>query len=238
MAALQANGYEVEIYEAAPATPAVRDVGFAACEREPSQGPPPAEFGPGPHHYVVEFVGPVKPEWLAEIEAHGGRALEPMPPASYIVALGWAGVRLDHDRRRIYVHSVVHYGAEMRVDAGLTETLSSDPLLARGLIRGEPAAAAGSPGVERVPTIFSVRFFEADDLVAALPAIRDLGGTPGEVAAGSTVTTVSFEPDDPAIGAKVAQLARLHGVRVGGALRAAAAAQRRGGRADGREGGE
>ena len=102
----------------------------------------------------------------------------------------------------------------MRVDAGLTESLSSDPLLARGLIRGEPAAAAGSPGVERVPTIFSVRFFEADDLVAALPVIRDLGGTPGEVAAGSTVTTVSFDPADPAIGAKVAQLVQLHGVRV------------------------
>ena len=32
--------------------------------------------------------------------------------------------------------------------------------------------------------------------------------------AGSTVTTVSFEPDDPDIAAKVAQLARLHGVRV------------------------
>ena len=86
VAALQANGYEVEIYEAAPAQPAVRDVGFAASERVP-QGPPPAEFGPGPHHYVVEFVGPVKPEWLAAIEAHGGRALEPLPPSSYIVAL-------------------------------------------------------------------------------------------------------------------------------------------------------
>ena len=235
VAALQANGYEVEIYEAAPATSG-REVGFSARESIP-QGPPPAEYGPGPHHYVVEFVGPVKPEWLAEIEAHGGRALEPMPPASYIVALDgpaydWITTGPD------YVHSVVHYGSAMRVDAGLTESLSSDPLLARGLIRGEPAAAAGSPGVERVPTIFSVRFFEADDLVAALPAIRDLGGTPGEVAAGSTVTTVSFDPADPAIGAKVAQLVQLHGVRVGRALRSAAASQRRGGRADGRQGGK
>ena len=212
VAALQANGYEVEIYEAAPATPGVREVGFGRAGAAP-QGPPPAEFGPGPHHYVVEFGGPIKPEWLAAIEAHGGRALEPMPPSSYVVALDgpaydWITTGPD------YVHSVVHYGTEMRVDAGLTESLSSDPLLARGLIRGEPRPQPQSPGVERVSTIFSVRFFEADDLVAALPAIRDLGGTPGEVATGSTVTTVSFEPDDPAIGAKVEQLVQLHGVRV------------------------
>ena len=136
-----------------------------------------------------------------------------MPPASYVIALD--GPAYDWiTKGPDYVHSVVHYGTEMRVDAGLTESLSSDPLLARGLIRGEPDAAAASPGVERVPTIFSVRFFEPDDLVAALPAIRDLGGTPGEVAAGSTVTTVSFDPADPAIGAKVAQLVQLHGVRV------------------------
>ena len=220
---LQANGYEVEVYEAAPATPSVRGSG-SPRRAQPPQGPPPAEFGPGPHHYVVEFGGPIKPEWLAAIEAHGGRALEPMPPSSYVVALDgpayeWITTGPD------YVHRVVHYGSEMRVDADLTETLSSDPLLARGLIRGEPDAAAAAPGVERVPTIFSVRFFEADDLVAALPAIRDLGGTPGEVAAGSTVTTVSFEPDDPDIGAKVEQLAQAARRPCGGTLRSAAASQ-------------
>jgi hypothetical protein len=58
VAALQTSGYEVEVYEAAPATPAVREVGLAA-QAQPPQGPPPAEFGPGPHHYVVEFGGPI-----------------------------------------------------------------------------------------------------------------------------------------------------------------------------------
>ncbi len=206
---LQSSGYEVEVY-AAPAAPAVRGAGFGAREMV-SQGPPPAEFGPGPHHYVVEFVGPVKPTWLEAIDAHGGHALEPMPPFSYVVALDgpaydWVTAGPD------YVRSVVHYGSEMRMDPGLADTLAEDPLLSRGSLRtvDEPEA----PGAERVLTIFSVRFFEADDLVAALPAIRDLGGTPGEVTPGSTVTTVSFAPDDPDIGAKVEQVARLHGVRV------------------------
>ena len=73
--------------------------------------------------------------------------------------------RTTGSRRSGYVRSVGHYGVEMRVDAGLAETLDSDPLLARGLIRGAPEAVAASPGVERVPTIFTVRFFEPDDLV-------------------------------------------------------------------------
>ena len=84
----------------------------------------------------------LKSEWLAEIAAHGGRALEPLPPSSYIIALD--GPAYDWITTvPSYVHSVLHYGAEMRVDAGLTETLNSDPLLTRGLIRGEPAPAAG-----------------------------------------------------------------------------------------------
>ena len=97
MAALQANGYEVEIYEAAPATSTVRGVGFAASAPTP-QGPPPAEFGPGPHHYVVEFVGPVKSEWLAEIEAHGGRGTGTDAARQLHRRARRPGVRLDHGR--------------------------------------------------------------------------------------------------------------------------------------------
>ena len=51
VAALQASGYEVEIYEAAPATPSVRGGRVRRCDVRCPQGPPPAEFGPGPHHY-------------------------------------------------------------------------------------------------------------------------------------------------------------------------------------------
>ena len=62
-----------------------------------------------------------------------------------------------------------------------------------------------------MPTIFSVRFFDSDDLVQALPKIRDLGGTPSDPAPGSTVITVSFESDG--VAAKIEQVAQLHGVR-------------------------
>ena len=112
-----------------------------------------------------------------------------MPPASYVVALDDAAYKWITTKAS-FVNWVTHYGSEMRIDpepVRHTRRRSAPVALARC----EPSANRRTPGVERVPTIFSVRFFQADDLVAALPAIRDLGDIPGEVAAGSTVTTVS-----------------------------------------------
>ncbi len=204
VAELRASGYEVEIYQAAPSERAAA-MGTSVAE---AQGLPPSEYGPGPHNYVVGFAGPIKSEWLDEITGHGGRPLEPLPPTSYVVALdepAYEWITAEPG----YVQAVTHYGPEMRVDAGLAATLSADPRLSRGRIRA--AAEATPPNVERVPMIFSLRFFEPEDVIHALPKIREVGGTPSDPAPGSTVITVSFEPDD--IAAKVTQVATLHGVR-------------------------
>jgi len=32
---------------------------------------------PGPHHYLVQFVGPIKPEWLDEVRKAGGELRRP-----------------------------------------------------------------------------------------------------------------------------------------------------------------
>ena len=62
VAALQANGYEVEIYEASAGP--VPGVGFGVRERV-SAGTATGRIRPRPASYVVEFGGPIKPEWLA-----------------------------------------------------------------------------------------------------------------------------------------------------------------------------
>lgn len=204
IAGLRAGGYEVEIYRGAPSG---RAAAFGPLAAAPP-GLPPAEYGPGPHNYVVGFAGPIKSEWLDDITAHGGRPLEPLPPASYVVSLD--GPAYDWITAGPgYVQAVTHYGPELRLDAGLAETLSADPRLSRGRVRAMTGPA--TPSAERVPLIFSVRFFEPDDVIQALPKIHELGGTPSDPAPGSTVITVSFAPDD--IAAKVAGVAALHGVR-------------------------
>jgi hypothetical protein len=48
-------------------------------------GPPPEALGRGPHYYLVQFVGPIKPEWLEAIQIHGGTLQNPVPPYAYII---------------------------------------------------------------------------------------------------------------------------------------------------------
>ena len=78
---LRASGYEVEVYRSQPAS------GLAFDAAEPPFDPGPSTYGPGEHYYLVNFAGPIKPEWLTEITQHGGRLQEPEPPHGYVVAL-------------------------------------------------------------------------------------------------------------------------------------------------------
>src|SRR5258706_4959197 len=42
---------------------------------------------PGPHHYVVQFIGPIKQNWLTKIRATGAKLREPRGNFAYVV---WA----------------------------------------------------------------------------------------------------------------------------------------------------
>ena len=91
VAKLRARGFEIEIYQSSTPQPK----SFTAASNA-TAAQPPSIYGPGEHHYLVQFVGPIKPEWLAEIVAHGGRPLEPQPPTGYIVAVDDSAFRVAH----------------------------------------------------------------------------------------------------------------------------------------------
>ncbi len=220
--ALRTQGFEIEVREPTPTVsvrgrplalaPATRDFGVTAAEVVP-QGLSPETYGPGPHYYLVQFVGPIKPEWLTQIEAHGATLQEPTPPYGYIVGLEEASYNWLTTEAS-YVRWVGHYDAELRLAPDLAERITADPFLAHSRAVGEHnEAGERAPDVERVPTTFTVKFFEPDDLEQALPALRDLGGVPGDHAPGATLITVSFPPKQPDLAAKVEQIAHLHGVR-------------------------
>lgn len=207
---LRKSGYEVEIYRTQPSA------AFALESVQSPNDPPPSEFGEGDHYYLVNFVGPIKPEWLTEIAQHGGALQEPEPPHGYVVALN--DPAYDFVTRAPYVDEVRHYGVERRISPDLMQGLGDSPVIARGIIRG-PASLEESvgprmpAGVERVPNAFTVRFFQPEDLAAALTPIRDLGGTPSDPTPGARVITVSFDPEAGNVIGRVEQLAALHGVR-------------------------
>jgi subtilisin family serine protease len=170
-------------------------------------------LGPGPHYYLVDFIGPIKPEWLDEIKAHGGEPKDPVPPYSYVVALDDPAYEwISHEPR--YVGRVTHYDIDMRISPELYDAVANDPFQTRGPVRSAADAdIKPPPTVEPIPATFSVRFFEPADLSQGLPTIAEMGGSVGEYRPDSTLITVSFPPDEPDLTGKLEQLARLHGVR-------------------------
>ena len=158
-----------------------------------------------------------------------------MPPVSYIVALGRPCLRLDHHRAGLRARRrPLRFRDARRPGPGRVHSQRSAPV-----VRPDPGRAVDdrqAPGAERVPTIFSVRFFEADELVAAL-LDPGHGRQAGHLAAGGTITTVSFSSDEPTCGARSSNWRDCTACG-GGVLRPAAASQRRGCPSDGRPGGE
>lgn len=219
MATLQATGYEVEPYQVGPyqappgVQPAASEMRNRVIEADVAAwGPPPAEYGPGKHYYLVQFIGPVKQEWLDEIGASGGDIHHPVPPTGYVVALDEPAY--DRLITMGYVARVMHYSPEMRMSPGLLDGIAQDPALSRGGIRHEADTVTQRPSVaERITNTFLLKFFEAEDLAQALASIQQLGGAPGDLESGSTMLTVSFPPDAADLADKVEQLAYLHGVR-------------------------
>jgi hypothetical protein len=42
-------------------------------------------LAPGPHHYVVQFIGPIKQAWLRRVQAAGAKLRQPMSNFAYVV---------------------------------------------------------------------------------------------------------------------------------------------------------
>jgi serine protease AprX len=206
VAQLRASGYEVEVYGTQP-PPAL---GFDEAQPKGNLGP--ATLGPGSHYYLVSFAGPIKPEWLTEIEQHGGALQEPEPPNGYVVALDDSAYQFVSQAP--YVDEVRHYGVQYRISPDLAEGEGDNPVVSRGIVKRDTAAEVRTPpGVERVPNAFTVRFFQPQDLVDALEPIKQMGGAASEPAPGDTVITVSFLPETEDMPRRIGQVAALHGVR-------------------------
>lgn len=177
-------------------------------------GPPPITYGPGHHYYLVNFIGPVKDEWLKEIEARGGKIQDPVPPYAYIIGLDQAAYEWLTTEPP-YVRFVGHFSPSLRLDAGVSDIPRREPTVGRGRIcERAPAEPATAPKVERVANIYVVRFFEPEDLEQAIPHLHALGATVGDYQPGATIVTVSFPPDTADLSTRIERIGQIHGVKL------------------------
>ena len=70
---------------------------------------------PGLHYYIVQFIGPIKQEWLKDIKKNGAILREPFPNFSYIVEMD--KTVLSKIVSLPYLNWVGHYDPKYRISS-------------------------------------------------------------------------------------------------------------------------
>ena len=156
----------------------------------------------GLHHYLVQFIGPIKEKWLRGVRKAGGTPRAPFGDFTYVVAaevdtikaiaalpyVRWTGRYLPKDR---VTPSVYRF-------AGRKEDNS----------RGELARTKIRPGV------YTVEFFGPEELKAGAPQIKKLGFEVLAKDLSSRVLVISTDKISKAqVSKQIDAVSNVHGVR-------------------------
>ena len=147
----------------------------------------------GAHHYVVQFVGPIKQSWLAQVRKTGAKLREPMGSFAYVV---WAKEdMLPKISALASVRAVGHLPDQSRISSELTGKKTTAP---RRRIR------AGA---------YQVEIFASEDANNIARAARKLGFKVLSQEAKARVILLETEKGEPATKKQLEDLSAVHGVR-------------------------
>jgi hypothetical protein len=151
---------------------------------------------PGPHHYVVQFIGPVKQAWLARLRRTGAIIREPFGGFAYVIRA------TDTVVRRVaglpFVRWLGHLPYAVRV--------------APGLLSGAPPRRKLSRRRER-PGVYTVELFDKRDTARVARSARALGFAILSRDAAAGIILVQSDEATPTRRRQLEQLAAVHGVR-------------------------
>jgi serine protease AprX len=159
-------------------------------------------LAPGPHHYLVQFVGPIKDKWLAGVRRAGGKLRAPYGDFTYVVLaepdvikkiaslpfVRWSGRYIPRDR---VAPSVFKFAGRKLGDT-----------------RGDLPRTKVRPGV------YTVEFFGPEEAKASVPGVKKLGFDVLTEDAGAGLLVVKTDRvGKPNVTAQIEALANIHGVR-------------------------
>ena len=151
----------------------------------------------GRHHYLVQFVGPIKSAWLKAVRAAGGELREPYRDFTYIVRADAAALK------RIAALRSVRWLGHLPHRARIATS-----------VRNPKRAGAGTLPRSRIRAgLFTVQFFGAAELKRALAPIKKLGFkiVAKDPKAKLVVVATDALPDKE--WAQIEKLSAIHGVR-------------------------
>ncbi|MCE8422873.1 MAG: hypothetical protein J5U16_02940, partial [Candidatus Methanoperedens sp.] len=152
----------------------------------------------GMHHYIDQFIGPVKEEWKEEIKRLGGILCDPLPSFAYIVEMD--GQTRDELLKQSFIRGVGHYEDSYRLSPELLEevkviqsarSMGRAPLKA-GEAADKPTLSKKAPAT---PNAFSVSFHTRQNLDEARTNIVALGADISGDSESGKIITVTFPPD-------------------------------------------
>ncbi len=169
--------------------------------------------GPDKHHYIVQFIGPIKEEWKKDIQDEGGILCDPLSSYSYIVEMN--SETREKVRRLPFIRWIGHYDPSFRISSGLHKDLAKKEVYENIKERTAALGTAEAPskkvkplpkGHETIHGKYSISFHTEENLKDAIPKIKTLGGEiVGEY---GKVVTISLPSE------KLTELAKVHGVKL------------------------
>lgn len=162
------------------------------------------DLPPGEHHYLVQFVGPIKKAWLAAVRRAGGEVVAPWSGFTMVVRAA------TRDVPKIAALRVVRWMGHLPYNARLSP-------LAKGASRGEKADPL-TPRTHYLPGAYAVQFFRRDLAEKGAPKVRRLGFEILDFAPRSAVMIVrakaSTDGRNDRLDVRLRDLSHVHGVRL------------------------
>ncbi|MFX0194486.1 MAG: S8 family serine peptidase [Candidatus Hodarchaeota archaeon] len=171
--------------------------------------------GPESHHYIVQFIGPIKEEWKTSVREIGGIICDPLPSYSYIVEMD------SQMRNRViklpFVRWVGHYDPAYRISPRLIQEVSKTERERQEKKRPKAEKPGTLPPVRKgapfLPYAFLVSFHTRENLGDAVKKVKALGAIVETVPSKGKTLSFRFPPDTLQLENKLNQLATIHGVR-------------------------
>ncbi|WP_128548048.1 S8 family serine peptidase [Larkinella soli] len=155
----------------------------------------------GDHHFLVQFIGPVKKEWLTAVRKKGAEPREPYGDFTYVVRT--AEENLAELAALPFVRWTGHLPYEARLDDSVF----------RGLDRPAGDVSSVLPRTRIMPGVYTVEFFGPDDVRNAVPAIKKLGLNVLVEEPEGKLLVVQARKGQAISSEQIDRLSEIHGVR-------------------------
>ena len=155
----------------------------------------------GPHHHLVQFIGPIKEEWLKEIEKVGGELRAPHGAFTYVVRAD--AKALAKISTLSFVRWIGHLSHRDRIEPSI--------LAGRGSKSGEVPESL--PRTKLLPALYTVEFFSAKELKSALADVKKIGFEVKDQDKNAAIAVIEDPKGGVAAAKRLRDLSAIHGVR-------------------------